>query len=146
MGGLSDKNTGKTLLRSKDVRIRFLDGTVIRIGYPKNNLAVWWIEVEKQGSANQKLTICEDEEADIYSDIFEIDSEIKSHSVIKQLKDEKNHFADVDKMVDKDSELCFYCHETTEVCLNDACEGFGDVCPCEYPRKECMGFKEREQE
>lgn len=67
-----------------DVRIRFLDGTVIRVGYSKPNLAVWWIVVEKQGTANQTLTICEDEEADIYSDIFVIDSEIKSHSVIKQ--------------------------------------------------------------
>ncbi len=67
-----------------DVRIRFLDGTVIRVGYPKNGLAVWWIEVEKQGTAVQKLTICEDEDARIYSDVFEIDSEIKSHRVIKQ--------------------------------------------------------------
>ena len=67
-----------------DVRIRFLDGTVIRVGYSKPSLAVWWIEVEKQGTANQMLTICEDEEADIYSDVFVIDSEIKSHSVIKK--------------------------------------------------------------
>ena len=67
-----------------DVRIRFIDGTVIRVGYPKDGLAVWWIEVEKQGTAEQKLTICEDEDARIYSDVFEIDSEIKSHSVIKQ--------------------------------------------------------------
>ena len=67
-----------------DVRIRFLDGTVIRIGYPKDGLAVWWIEVEKKGTAEQKLTICDDENARIYSDVFEIDSEIKSHSVIKQ--------------------------------------------------------------
>ena len=67
-----------------DVRIRFLDGTVIRVGYPKDGLAIWWIEIEKQGTAKQKLTICEDEDARIYSDIFEIDSEIKSHSVIKQ--------------------------------------------------------------
>lgn len=67
-----------------DVRIRFFDGTVIRVGYPKEGLAVWWIEVEKQGTAEQKLTICEDEDARIYSDVFEIDSEIKSHSVIKQ--------------------------------------------------------------
>lgn len=67
-----------------DVRIRFLDGTVIRVGYPKEGLAVRWIEVEKQGTAEQKLTICEDEDARIYSDVFEIDSEIKSHSVIKQ--------------------------------------------------------------
>lgn len=67
-----------------DVRIRFLDGTVIRIGYPKDGLAIWWIEVEKQGTSKQALTVCDDEDGDIYSDIFKIDAEIKSHSVIKQ--------------------------------------------------------------
>lgn len=67
-----------------DVRIRFLDGTVIRVGYPKDGLAVWWIEIEKQGTAEHTLKICENEDARIYSDVFEIDSEIKSHRVIKQ--------------------------------------------------------------
>ena len=67
-----------------DVRIRFFDGTVIRVGYPKDGLAIWWIEIEKQCTAENKLTICNDEDARIYSDIFEIDSEIKLHSVIKQ--------------------------------------------------------------
>ena len=67
-----------------DVRIRFLDGTIIRVGYPKDGLSIWWVEIEKQGTAEHKLTICDDEDARIYSDIFEIDSEIKSHSVIKQ--------------------------------------------------------------
>ena len=67
-----------------DVRIRFLDGTVIRVGYPKEGLAIWWIEIENQGATEHKLTICDDEDARIYSDIFEIDSEIKSNSVIKQ--------------------------------------------------------------
>ena len=67
-----------------DVRIRFLDGTVIRVGYPKDGLAIWWVEIEKQGTAEYKLTVCYDEDERIYSDIFEIDSEIKSHSVIKQ--------------------------------------------------------------
>lgn len=67
-----------------DVRIRFLDGTVIRVCYPKDGLAVWRIEVEKQGTAEHKLKICDDEDAKIYSDIFEIDSEIESHSVINQ--------------------------------------------------------------
>ena len=66
-----------------DVRIRFLDGTVIRVGYPKEGLAIWWIEIEKQGTEEHNLTICNDEDARIYSDIFETDSEIKSHSVIK---------------------------------------------------------------
>ena len=67
-----------------DVRIRFFDGTVIRVGYPKDGLAIWWVEIEKQGTAEHKLTVCDDEDARIYSDIFEIDSEIKSYSVIKQ--------------------------------------------------------------
>lgn len=68
----------------KDVRIRFIDGTVIRVGYSKKNIAVWLIEVENKGSAKQFLEICEDEDADIYSDVFEIDSEIQSHSVIEK--------------------------------------------------------------
>lgn len=69
---------------NSDVRIRFVDGTVIRVGYPKEIGAIWWIEVEKRGSAEQRLTICEDEDAEIYSDTFEILAEIKNHSVIKQ--------------------------------------------------------------
>lgn len=67
----------------QDVRIRFVDGTTIRVGYGKPELAVWYIVVEKQGAAKQTLTICDNEEAKIYSDIFEIDSEIKGHSLIK---------------------------------------------------------------
>lgn len=67
-----------------DVRIRFVDGTIIRVGYPKDGKAIWWIEVEKEGTAPHTLTVCNDEDAKIYSDIFEIDAEIKSHSVIKQ--------------------------------------------------------------
>ena len=74
---------------NSDVRIRFVDGTVIRVGYPKADAAIWWIEVEKQGTAAKNLTICNDEDAQIYSDIFEIDAEIKSHSVIeKEVKHE----------------------------------------------------------
>ena len=69
---------------NKDVQIRFVDGTTIRVGYSKPELAVWYIVVEKQGTAKHTLTICDDEEAEIYSDIFEIDSEIKDHSLIKQ--------------------------------------------------------------
>lgn len=67
-----------------DVRIRFTDGTVIRMGYSKGYAAIWWIDVEKKGTATQTLTVCEDEDADPYSDIFEIDAEIKSHSFIKK--------------------------------------------------------------
>lgn len=73
-----------------DVRIRFTDGTVIRIGYPKGGLGVWWIEVEKRGIAAQELIVCHDENAMIYSDIFCIDAEIKNCNVIKQKYPKRN--------------------------------------------------------
>lgn len=72
-----------------DVRIRFIDGTVIRVGYPKANDAIWWIDVEKRGTASQSLIVCDNEDAMPYSDVFEIDAEIKSHSVIKQKYSER---------------------------------------------------------
>ena len=68
----------------RDVRIWFADGTVIRIGYSKENLVVWWIKVEKQGTAKQALTVCENEDDEIYSDIFEIDSEIVSYCAMEK--------------------------------------------------------------
>ena len=67
-----------------DVLIDFVDGTVIRVGYSKPDIAVWYIKVEKQGTAKQVLTVCEDENADIYSDVFEIDAEIRRHRLEKQ--------------------------------------------------------------
>lgn len=69
----------------KDVRIWFVDGTVIRIGYCKPGVGVWYIVVEETGTAGSLLTICNDEDADIYSDIYEIDAEILRHEVIKQV-------------------------------------------------------------
>ncbi|MBO4229772.1 MAG: hypothetical protein J5938_05435 [Clostridia bacterium] len=63
------------------VRFWFTDNTVITIGYPKKNMGVWWIKVNRKGTAPQKLTVCEDEDAEIYSDIFEIDSEITMHLI-----------------------------------------------------------------
>lgn len=66
-----------------NVRIWFDDGTVIKVGYPKQCGAIWWIVNEEVGSASQWLHACYDEDADIYSDIFEIDSEIVRHEVIE---------------------------------------------------------------
>lgn len=65
------------------VRIWFKDGTVIRVGYPKDCGAIWEILVEKDGPSKHEVILCYDENADIYSDIFEIDSEIVRHEVIK---------------------------------------------------------------
>lgn len=67
----------------KNVIIKFKDETKIKIGYEKNNMAIWWIKVLYKGNANQTLQICDDENAEIYSDIFEIDSEIVSHRLAK---------------------------------------------------------------
>ena len=66
-----------------DVRIWFDDGTVILVHYGKPDCdGVWSIKVEKRGYAKQMLQICEDENADIYSDILEIDSDIIHHYVL----------------------------------------------------------------
>lgn len=63
------------------VTVRFSDGTLIEAGYPKNDKAVWWIEVLEKGNAPQTLTECEDEDAEIYSDIFRIDADYVWHEV-----------------------------------------------------------------
>lgn len=65
-----------------DVRIWFDDGAVIRVGYGKPNLGVWFIEVEEEGSASNELFICEDEDEEIYSDIFDIDANFLRCEVI----------------------------------------------------------------
>jgi len=67
-----------------DVLIDFVDGTTIRIGYCKPNAGVWYIHVEKTGTALQTLTVCEDEDAEIYSDVFEIAAEVRRHKLVDQ--------------------------------------------------------------
>ena len=66
----------------RDVKIRFMDGTEIKVGYNKPNLAVWWIRVEEQGPAEQTMTRCWDEDATPYSDVFTIDSKLVSVEVV----------------------------------------------------------------
>ena len=69
----------------RDVRLHFTDGTVIRVGYGKPNIGgVWRIKVERKGTAAQTLSVCEDENASLYSDVFEIDAEIRSVEVISK--------------------------------------------------------------
>lgn len=67
-----------------NVRFIFSDGTAIRIGYPKPDAAIWGIKVEQQGTAKQTLALCNNEDADPYSDVFEIDAEIVSHEVFRR--------------------------------------------------------------
>lgn len=69
---------------NQDVLIDFVDGTTIRVGYSKPDMAVWYIRIEKQGTAPQVLTVCEVEDDSAYSDIFEIDAEVRRHKLVKQ--------------------------------------------------------------
>lgn len=66
----------------RDVKIKFTDGTEIKVGYSKPDLAIWWIRVEKRGTANQTMMRCWDEDAFPYSDILTIDSELLSVEVV----------------------------------------------------------------
>ena len=78
----SNYNEGSIDCFDKDVRIWFTDGTIIRIGYNKPGLGVWYIVREHVGTAEQTLLVCEDEDADPYSDVFCINAEIKRHEVL----------------------------------------------------------------
>ena len=64
-----------------DVFIRFSDGTKIRVYYVKDQKAIWGIDILEKGDARQTLTECNDENAEIYSDIFEIDAKYVWHEV-----------------------------------------------------------------
>ena len=78
----SNYNDGSIDCFGKDVRLWFRDGTIIRIGYCKQNLGVWYIVRENVGTAEQTLLVCEDEDADPYSDVFCINAEIERHEVL----------------------------------------------------------------
>ena len=70
----------------REVMLQFEDETVIHVGYPKKDKAVWWIKVIKQGNAPQSLTICEDENTEIYSDIFTIESQLTGYGLLRKTK------------------------------------------------------------
>ena len=57
------------------VIITFEDGTVITVGYGKLDKGIWWIRIATGGSAFCNLIPCDDEDAEIYSDVFEIEAE-----------------------------------------------------------------------
>lgn len=65
------------------VRIAFTDGTIIDAWYEKKGQAIWTIKVIEKGTARQTLTICEDEDADIYSDVFEIEADFEGYKLLK---------------------------------------------------------------
>ncbi len=68
----------------EDVIVDFDDGTKIRAGYGKPTCSgVWYVNVIKKGTAEQKMKVCLDENAEIYSDLFEIDANYVSHRKVE---------------------------------------------------------------
>lgn len=65
------------------VSIRFDDGTTIKVSYGKEGMGIWKIEIVERGDAECSLSICEDEDDDPYSDVFEIDAEIERVEVLE---------------------------------------------------------------
>lgn len=62
-----------------DVQITFDDGTIITIGYGKGNMAIWWIIIDHVGTAKFDLAVCNNEDAEVYSDVLTIDAEVVSY-------------------------------------------------------------------
>jgi len=59
--GTDDKEQGALLMCS--------DGTLLEVKYGKAGMGVWEVKLINQGSLFEKIDICTDEDAEIYSDI-----------------------------------------------------------------------------
>lgn len=59
----SNKDSKQGLLITID------DGTILEINYGKGGSSIWGIFVIKKGNLFDKLELCDDEDAEIYSDI-----------------------------------------------------------------------------
>ena len=66
------------------VRLWFDDGAVIQVSYPKNNKAIWMICIERKGTGAYTLEECNDEDDEVYSDIYTTDARITKHAVISK--------------------------------------------------------------
>lgn len=89
---------------NSDVQIKFPDGTVILCGYPKRSGAIWWIKIENTGTADHTFTECNDEDADIYSDVFQIELEKVNSRPILYRKSETEEFIEFPKWWVKNNE------------------------------------------
>jgi hypothetical protein len=95
----------------EDVIITFRDGTIIKVGYCKPGIGVWYIIVEKQGTATQTLTVCNDEYATPYSDIFEIDSEILSYKCVPQARKSADTCVCCGAVIPEGRQVCPNCEQ-----------------------------------
>lgn len=72
----NDKNFDEVGCYNNTATIWFSDNTVIAVKYGKEGKGIWEIKEIEGGHASRKLTPCYDEDADVYSDIFEIEAEV----------------------------------------------------------------------
>lgn len=72
----NDKNFDEIGCFNQTTTIYFSDYTVIAVKYGKDGKGIWEIKEIQGGCAPRKLTPCYDEDADVYSDIFEIEAEV----------------------------------------------------------------------
>lgn len=60
------------------VLLVFSDGTILEVKYGKLGRAIWGITLHKQGELFDRIELCDDEDADIYSDIAHFRDGLKS--------------------------------------------------------------------
>jgi len=53
------------------------DGTVLTIKYGKGGLGIWAIQLVNQGTLLNRIEVCDDEDADVYSDVAYFDDGLK---------------------------------------------------------------------
>ena len=68
--GTDDDNQGVLLF--------FSDGTILEVKYGKLGRAIWGVTLHKQGDLFDRIEPCDDEDADIYSDIAYFRDGLKS--------------------------------------------------------------------
>lgn len=59
------------------VLVFFSDGTILEVKYGKNDAAIWGVSLVKKGSLLDRIDQCDDEDADIYSDVAHFRDGIK---------------------------------------------------------------------
>ena len=59
------------------VLLIFSDGTLLEVKYGKSDMGIWGISVIKEGDLFEVVELCEDENANIYSDIAKFNNGLK---------------------------------------------------------------------
>ena len=60
---------GEVNIASGSSLLMFSDGTLLEVGYGKGELAIWWINVLRPGELFNTKISCDNEDAQVYSDV-----------------------------------------------------------------------------